>query len=154
MKKLVINNKEKHTILEMHKSMGYKSMISETMDISDVETQSVLDYVMKELNVSEPEKDKVESLGEDKLLDMIGCIPEEFENINTIEDAKNLFKNKDKVGKLSEQEYKGSEDDEKYLYAIGGLLLLGIITGIANNAKNIGRFFKRLFKKKGKCARR
>jgi len=134
--------------------MGYKSMISETMDISDVETQSVLDYVMKELNVSEPEKDKVESLGEDKLLDMIGCIPEEFENINTIEDAKNLFKNKDKVGKLSEQEYKGSEDDEKYLYAIGGLLLLGIITGIANNAKNIGRFFKRLFKKKGKCARR
>ena len=154
MKKLIINNQEKHTILEMHKSMGYKSMISETMDISDVETQSVLDYVMKELNVSEPEKDKVESLGEDKLLDMIGCIPEEFENINTIEDAKNLFKNKDKVGKLSEQEYKGSEDDEKYLYAIGGLLLLGIITGIANNAKNIGRFFKRLFKKKGKCARR
>ena len=153
MKKLVIDNQEKHTILEMHKSMGYKSIISETMDISDVETQSVLDDVMKELNVSEQEKDKVEYLGEDKLLDMVGCVPEEFENINTIEDAKNLFKNK--VGKLNEQQYKGSEDDKKYLYAIGGLLLLGIITGIANNAKNIGKFFKRLInKKRSKCARR
>lgn len=50
--------------------------------------------------------------------------------------------------------YKGSEEDKNYLYAMGGLLLLGIITGIANNAKNIGKFFKRLFKKKPKCARR
>jgi hypothetical protein len=37
---------------------------------------------------------------------------------------------------------------------MGGLLLLGIITAIVNNAKNIGDFFKRLFKKKSKCARR
>jgi hypothetical protein len=95
--------------------------------------------------------EKINSMGEDELIEMIGCIPEEFQNINTIDDAKNLFKTK--VKRLNEQDI-DLGDDVKYLYVMGGLLLLGIITAIVNNAKNIGDFFKRLFKKKSKCARR
>lgn len=152
MKKLILNKEEKSTILEMHKSMGYKSMVSETMDLPDVKIEGELEKIMSELDVSTQELNKIESDGKDNLLNMIGCVPEEFENINTIEDAKKLYQ--DKIGKLNEQQYKGSEEDKNYLYAMGGLLLLGIITGIANNAKNIGKFFKRLFKKKPKCARR
>jgi len=151
MKKLILNNQEKSTILEMHKSMGYKTMINETMDISDINTKSELETIISDLNVSYDELDKINSMGKDELIEMIGCIPEEFQNINTVDDAKNLFKTK--VKRLNEQDV-DLGDDVKYLYAMGGLLLLGIITGIANNAKNIGKFFKRLFRKKPKCARR
>ena len=150
MKKLILNNQEKSTILEMHKSMGYKTMINETMDISDINTKSELETIISDLNVSY-ELEKINSMGEDELIEMIGCIPEEFQNINTVDDAKNLFKTK--VRKLNEQDV-DLGDDVKYLYAMGGLLLLGIITGIANNAKDIAKFFKRLFAKKPKCARR
>lgn len=152
MKKLILNKEEKSTILEMHKSMGYKSMVSETMDLPDADKNAEIDKIMSDLNVSPQELNKIKSEGEDKLLDMMGCIPEEFENINTIEDAKKLYQ--EKIGKLNEQQYKGSEEDKNYLYAMGGLLLLGIITSIARNASKIGDFFKRLFKKKPKCARR
>jgi hypothetical protein len=152
MKKLRLNTKEKSVILEMHKKMGYKSMVSETMDLPDVDKNAEIDKIMSELNVSPQELNKIKSEGEDKLLDMINCIPQEFEKINTIEDAKVLYQNK--IGNLNEQQYKGSEDDKNYLYAMGGLLLLGIITSIARNASKIGNFFKRLFKKKPKCARR
>ena len=151
MKKLILNNQEKSTILEMHKSMGYKTMINETMDISDINTKSELETIISDLNVSYDELEKINSMGEDELIEMIGCIPEEFQNINTVDDVKNLFKTK--VKRLNEQDV-DLGDDVKYLYAMGGLLLLGIITGIANNAKNIGKFFKRLFRKKPKCARR
>ena len=152
MKKLRLNTEEKSVILEMHKKMGYKSMVSETMDLPDVDKNAEIDKIMSELNVSPQELNKIKSEGEDKLLDMINCIPQEFEKINTIEDAKVLYQNK--IGNLNEQQYKGSEDDKNYLYAMGGLLLLGIITSIARNASKIGDFFKRLFKKKPKCARR
>ena len=151
MKKLILNEEEKSTILEMHKNMGYKSMISETMDLPDVDKNAEIENLMSDLDVSPQQLNKIKSEGEDKLLETIGCIPEEFENINTIEDAKKLYQ--EKIGKLNEQ-YKGSEDDKNYLYAMGGLLLLGIITSIARNASKIGDFFKRLFKKKPKCARR
>ena len=152
MKKLRLNTEEKSVILEMHKKMGYKSMVSETMDLPDVDKNAEIDKIMSELNVSPQELNKIKSEGEDKLLDMINCIPQEFEKINTIEDAKVLYQNK--IGNLNEQQYKGSEDDKNYLYAMGGLLLLGIITSIVRNASKIGNFFKRLFKKKPKCARR
>ena len=131
--------------------MGYKSMISETMDLPDVDKNAEIENLMSDLDVSPQQLNKIKSEGEDKLLEMMGCIPEEFENINTIEDAKKLYQ--EKIGKLNEQ-YKGSEDDKNYLYAMGCLLLLGIITSIARNASKIGDFFKRLFKKKPKCARR
>ena len=152
MKKLILKEEEKNTILKMHKSMGYKSMISETMDLPDVDKNAEIDKLMSDLNVSPQQLNKIKSEGEDKLLEMMGCIPEEFENINTIEDAKKLYQ--EKIGKLNEQQYKGNEEDKNYLYAMGGLLLLGIITSIARNASKIGDFFKRLFKKKPKCARR
>lgn len=152
MKKLILKEEEKNTILKMHKSMGYKSMISETMDLPDVDKNAEIDKLMSDLNVSPQQLNKIKSEGEDKLLEMMGCIPEEFENINTIEYAKKLYQ--EKIGKLNEQQYKGNEEDKNYLYAMGGLLLLGIITSIARNASKIGDFFKRLFKKKPKCARR
>jgi len=152
MKKLILKEEEKNTILKMHKSMGYKSMISETMDLPDVDKNAEIDKLMSDLNVSPQQLNKIKSEGEDKLLETMGCIPEEFENINTIEDAKKLYQ--EKIGKLNEQQYKGNEEDKNYLYAMGGLLLLGIITSIARNASKIGDFFKRLFKKKPKCARR
>lgn len=152
MKKLRLNTEEKSVILEMHKKMGYKSMVSETMDLSDFKIEGELEQIMLELNVSSQELDKIKSEGEDKLLGMMNCIPQEFEKINTIEDAKVLYQNK--IGNLKEQQYKGSEDDKNYLYAMGGLLLLGIITSITRNASKIGDFFKGLFKKKPKCARR
>jgi len=127
-------------------------MISETMDLPDVDKNAEIENLMSDLDVSPQQLNKIKSEGEDKLLEMMGCIPEEFENINTIEDAKKLYQ--EKIGKLNEQQYKGSEEDKNYLYAMGGLLLLGIITSIARNASKIGDFFKRLFKKKPKCARR
>jgi len=151
MKKLRLNTEEKSVILEMHKKMGYKSMVSETMDLPDVDKNAEIDKIMSDLKVSYGELEKINSMGEDELIEMIGCIPEEFQNINTIDDAKNLFKTK--VKRLNEQDI-DLGDDVKYLYVMGGLLLLGIITAIVNNAKNIGDFFKRLFKKKSKCARR
>jgi len=154
MKKLILNEEEKSTILEMHKSMGYKSMVSETMDLPDVDKNAEINKLMSDLKVSPEQLNKIDE-GEDKLLETMGCIPEEFENINTIEDAKKLYQEcREKIRKLNEQQYKGNEEDKNYLYAMGGLLLLGIITSIARNASKIGDFFKRLFKKKSKCQRR
>ena len=152
MKKLRLNTEEKSVILEMHKKVGYKSMVNETMDITDIDKDTQLDKLMKDLVISPQDVNEIKSKGEDKLLDEIGCIPEEFNNIRTIEDAKKLYK--ETVNSLNEQDLKLGEDDKKYIMAMAGLLLLGIITAIVNRASDIAKFFKRLFAKKPKCARR
>jgi hypothetical protein len=52
MKKLRLNTEEKSVILEMHKKMGYKSMVSETMDLPDVDKNEEIDKIMSDLKVS------------------------------------------------------------------------------------------------------
>jgi len=130
MKKLVINNKEKHTILEMHKSMGYKSMISETMDISDIETQSALDDVMKELNVPSDVVPELESCG----------IPQQvgkWENVltnATVEELKKAYKEvTSKIKTVNEQAETAiviAGTTISLPMALLGLLALGILTAL------------------------
>ena len=71
MKKLRLNTEEKSVILEMHKKMGYKSMVSETMDLPDVDKNAEIGNIMSELYVSLQELNKIKSEGEDKLLDVL-----------------------------------------------------------------------------------
>jgi len=63
MKKLILNEEEKSTILEMHKSMGYKSMVSETMDLSDFKIEGELEQIMSELNLTDEVINDVMSCG-------------------------------------------------------------------------------------------
>lgn len=130
MKKLVINNKEKHTILEMHKSMGYKTMISETMDISDVETQSELNNVMKELNVP---SDVVPELQSCEIPQEVG----KWENVltsATVQELKKAYKEViSKIKNVNEQAETAiviAGTTISLPMALLGLLALGILTAL------------------------
>lgn len=130
MKKLRLNTEEKSVILEMHKKMGYKSMVSETMDLSDFKIEGELEQIMSELNLTDEVVNDVMSCG----------IPKEvgkWENVlnsATVQQLKDAYKQV--IGKL-----KGKEVNEQAETAIIiggttislpvvmlGLLALGILT--------------------------
>lgn len=132
MKKLRLNTEEKSVILEMHKKMGYKSMVSETMDLSDYKIEGELEQIMSELNLTDEVVNDVMSCG----------MPEEvgkWENIlnsATVQQLKDAYKQV--IGKL-----KGKEVNEQAETAIIiggttislpvvmlGLLALGILTAL------------------------
>lgn len=132
MKKLRLNTEEKSVILEMHKKMGYKSMVSETMDLSDFKIEGELEQIMSELNLTDEVINDVMSCG----------MPEEvgkWENVlnsATVQQLKDAYKQV--IGKL-----KGKEVNEQAETAIIiggttislpvvmlGLLALGILTAL------------------------
>lgn len=130
MKKIFLNNEEKSTILEMHKSMGYKTMISETMDISDVETQSALDDVMKELNVP---LDVVTELQSCEIPQEVG----EWKNVltnATVDELKKAYKEvTSKIKNVNEQAETAiviAGTTISLPMALLGLLALGILTAL------------------------
>ena len=116
--------------MEMHKKMGYKSMVSETMDLSDFKIEGELEQIMSELNLTDEVINDVMSCG----------MPEEvgkWENVlnsATVQLLKDAYKQV--IGKL-----KGKEVNEQAETAIIiggttislpvvmlGLLALGILT--------------------------
>lgn len=132
MKKLILNEEEKSTILEMHKSMGYKSMVSETMDLSDFKIEGELEQIMSELNLTDEVINDVMSCG----------MPEEvgkWENLLnsvTVQQLKDAYK--EVIGKLKRKEV--NEQAETAIIIGGttislpvvmlGLLALGILTAL------------------------
>lgn len=132
MKKLRLNTEEKSVILEMHKKMGYKSMVSETMDLSDAKIEGELEQIMSELNLTDEVINDVMSCG---MPEEVG----EWENVlnrATVQQLKDAYKQV--IGKL-----KGKEVNEQAETAIIiggttislpvvmlGLLALGILTAL------------------------
>jgi len=132
MKKLILNKEEKSTILEMHKSMGYKSMVSETMDLPDAKIEGELEKIKSELNIPDEVMDRALSCG---MPEEVGKWENVLNNDNvTIQQLKDAYKQV--IGKL-----KGKEVNEQAETAIIiggttislpvvmlGLLALGILT--------------------------
>lgn len=132
MKKLRLNTEEKSVILEMHKKMGYKSMVSETMDLSDFKIEGELEQIMSELNLTDEVINDVMSCGMPKEVGKW----ENVLNSATIQQLKDAYKQV--IGKL-----KGKEVNEQAETAIIiggttislpvvmlGLLALGILTAL------------------------
>lgn len=132
MKKLILNEEEKSTILEMHKSMGYKSMVSETMDLSDAKIEGELEKIKSELNIPDEVINDVMSCGMPKEVGKW----ENVLNSATVQQLKDAYKQV--IGKL-----KGKEVNEQAETAIIiggttislpvvmlGLLALGILTAL------------------------
>jgi len=145
MKKLILNEEEKSTILEMHKSMGYKSMVSETMDLSDAKIEGELEKIKSELNIPDEVMDRALSCGMPEEVSKLenGKWENVLNNV-TVQQLKDAYKQvknayKEFIGKLKDKEV--NEQVETASIIIGGttislpmvmlgLLALGILTAL------------------------